>query len=384
MGHAQLAQELQRAAQVVRTLLGYFAGLGRDFEPVMGVGHRDAGGQRIDPGQIDDGHDAGVFEVDGVRVLAAPAERDLAEHAQRWPVFEGVADHVRQKQAVALGVLHHLLAQAVEQFGLAVDGAQVKKHAGQHQRLGFGAVHPLAEILGPDPARLAPGVGHGHHVARAVDVAALGQAVANKCAERLEVRAVRRLVKGIVQDQTVVLVRFGGLFVARLAAGGDPDIVNRGRPQLRLGQVDQPGGEGIGDGGDDVAGAVGAGVGGGQMLLQLFDPCADVFQAIERGLFVDVARQIDGRGAVLLGQVGGGDHAQNVVAFHHGHVVDVVARHQQQGFKGRAVGAQRHGRQRGDVGDGAGDVQVERHHTVAQVAVGDQAKQQVLFDQQHG
>ena len=80
----------------------------------MGVGHGDAGGQRIDPGQIDDRHDAGVFEVNRVRVVAALAQRDLAKHAQRRPVLEGVADHVRQKQAVAFGVLHHLLAQSVE------------------------------------------------------------------------------------------------------------------------------------------------------------------------------------------------------------------------------------------------------------------------------
>ncbi|MDT4889784.1 hypothetical protein FQZ97_1265340 [compost metagenome] len=82
-----------------------------------------------------------------------------------------------------------------------------------------------------------------------------------------------------------------------------------------------------------MAGVVGRGVGSGQALLQCTNLGAGALQAIDRRLFVDVAGQVHGRGAVLLCQVGRGDHAGDALSIEHGHMMDVVARHQQQGVE---------------------------------------------------
>ena len=43
---------------------------------------------------------------------------------------------------------------SIQQFAVAVDGAQIKKHAGQHQRLAVGRFHPFAKVLRPARTRL--------------------------------------------------------------------------------------------------------------------------------------------------------------------------------------------------------------------------------------
>jgi hypothetical protein len=95
------------------------------------------------------------------------------------------------------------------------------------------------------------------------------------------------------------------------------------------------------------------------------------------------AGQVHRRVALLLGEVGVGDHAHHAGGPHHRHMVDVVARHHQQRVEGVAVDVQRHGRQRGDFHQRPLAVQAGGQHPVAQVAVGDQAEQGSVSIQQH-
>ncbi len=73
-----------------------------------------------------------------------------------------------------MGALHHLGAQGGAELGLAIDEALVEKNAGEHERLGLGELDPAVKILAPLLQRLAPLVGHGHHLAGAMHVAAVG------------------------------------------------------------------------------------------------------------------------------------------------------------------------------------------------------------------
>ena len=349
----------------------------------MGVDRGVAGGQGVDAGQVHDGHHAGVLEVHRALVFAAANGGNTLEQAQRRLVLEGVAGHVGQEKGVAAGGVQHVAPQVVEQVRLAVDGTQVKKDAGQHQRRRIGHAGPLVEILGPAPLRLAPLIGHGHHLAGAIDVATGVQTVANEAGQCLEVGAVLCLVVGVVEHHAVVLVGLGRLFAARLRTSRHPHVVHRRRPELGLAQLQQADRDGVGDGGDDVTGAVGAGFGTGQAALQPGHLAAGRLQAFDGGLLVDVAGQVDRRGAVLLGQVGGGDHAHDAGAVEHRHVVDVVPRHQQQGIEGRVADIDGHRCQGGDVGHRPVGVEAGGDHAVAQVAVGHHAEQVFLLDDQH-
>ena len=147
-----------------------------------------------------------MLEVDGVGVVATTGQGDVAKHAQRRRVLECIARHMCQKQAVALGFGQYACAQFVQQGRFAMNGALIKKHARQHQRLGVRRVDPAVKVLLPLGQWLAPGVGHGHHVARAVDVAAGIQAIADAFGQLLEVIAMLGWVEAVRQDQAVVLV----------------------------------------------------------------------------------------------------------------------------------------------------------------------------------
>ncbi len=87
---------------------------------------------------------------------------------------------------------------------------------------------------------------------------------------------------------------------------------------------------------------------------------------------------------MLFGQIGRGDHAGDALAVKHRHMMDVVARHEQQGVERRIVQVHEERRQRGDVHDRSLRVQPCCNHAVAQVAVGDQPEEMVLFQDQDG
>ena len=86
----------------------------------------------------------------------------------------------------------------------------------------------------------------------------------------------------------------------------------------------------------------------------------------------------------MAAEVGGRHHAGHAGAVQHGHVVDVLARHQHHGFQHRLVLLQCQRRQRGDVGHGPRRVDAGSQHAGAQVAVGHQAEQLVALRQQDG
>jgi hypothetical protein len=129
--------------------------------------------------------------------------------------------------------------------------------------------------------------------------------------------------------------------------------------------------------------AVGSGPRSREAALQVAHLAGAAHQPFQRLLGVDAACQVHRRGAVVLGQVAGGDHAHHLAVVHHRHVVDVVAGHQQHGVEGRCGRCDAHRRQGGDVHHRAFDVQALRHHPAAQITVGDQAEQVILLPDQH-
>ena len=219
-----------------------------------------------------------VFQIDRPRLLAAVAAGDLAKQVQWRAQLVWIVHHMRQKQAFLGRMRHHVLAQCLKQFKLTVNRAQIKKNRDQHQSLGFGVFCPALKIPTPNMQRLAPLVGHGHHLTRAVDEATGCQAVADPTSQGLEMVAVQAGLIGVVQHHAVVLVRFGGLFTTPLRASRHPDIGHGWGADFRLGQCNQATGQCIGDGRDDVTGVVGAGVGGTQVVLQALDLPTDAHQ----------------------------------------------------------------------------------------------------------
>jgi len=336
-------------AVLARALLGDLAAARRHGQPVMGVHLCMAARQRVHAREVDDGHDTAVLQVDRVLEVVMPHRGQAAEQRQRWPVLQRDAHQVGEKDAVATRGLQHLVAQRVEQSGLAVDAALVEEDTGQHQRLGVGLIGPAPKVIGPAPARLAPGVGPRHHLARAVDVAAGVQAVVDEARQGLEVGAVHDRVEAVVDDKAVVLVAPCGLLAARLRARGDPGVVHRRWAQGLLGQREEARSDGVGDGGDDTARGVGAGVRGGECALQLAHPRRGLRQTRHVRLLEDLARQVHSRGRVALHHVGGRHHADHALPVQHRYVVDVVPRHHHQGFEGGLGHVHRQGRDRGDL-----------------------------------
>jgi hypothetical protein len=70
------------------------------------------------------------------------------------------------------------------------------------------------------------------------------------------------------------------------------------------------------------------------------------------------------------------------LAVQHGHVVDVVARHQQQRVEMRGGEVDAQWRERGDLHHRTGRIQARGQRPVAQVPVGDQAEQVLVLEQQ--
>jgi len=243
-------------------------------------------------------------------------------------------------------------------------------------------IDPSAKVLAPLAQRLPPFVGHGHHLAGAVHIAAGVQPVAHKLGQCLEVVAVLLFVVGVVQNHAVVLVGLGRLLVAPLRTGGHPGVVNGRWPQLEFTQLQQARCQRIGDGRHDMPGAVSTGLGSGQTALQLFDASAGLDQPLYRCLLVNGPRQIHRRVALLFGQIGVGDHAGHGIAIHDWHMMDVVPCHHQQGVKRVALDVDREWGQGRDVHDGLCRVQPGGHHPVAQVAVCHQAKQRAVLNNQ--
>ncbi len=79
---------------------------------------------------------------------------------------------------------------------------------------------------------------------------------------------VRKMIRIAKAYRITSIAGLGSLLAASLRARGRPHVVHRRRAQVRLGHVAEARGQRVGDGGDDVAGVAGAGVGGGQVLLQ--------------------------------------------------------------------------------------------------------------------
>ena len=338
----------------------------------------------MQPRQVDDGGQAAHLQVDQIAAVALARGADLAEKADRRPHLQRVRGQVGQEQAVAARGLEHLAAQPFQQRGIAVHGAQVEEHAGEHQRLGLGRAGPAPEQAAPGGDRLPPGVGARHHLARAVDVAAGVEPVVDEAGEFAEVAAVRAGVVAVGHDQGVVLVGARGLLLPGLAAGRHPHIGHGRRAERRLGQLQQPDGGGIGDGRHHLARGAGAGVGGHQVAQQLGHGLHAAGQAGHVLLAVQRGGQVHGRAGQALLQVGVRDEADGLVAIEHRHVVDAVAGHGQQRLEGRRVGLRHLQPGRGDGLHRQGRVGADGEHAVAQVAVGGDAAQPAAgVDQQH-
>lgn len=117
--------------------------------------------------------------------------------------------------------------------------------------------------------------------------------------------------------------------------------------------------------------------------MQFAHARADALEALDIILAVDLARHEDGRRARMPVDVGRGDHADDLFAIHHRHMVNVPARHQQQRVEARRahvdrerLGGRNADHRRIDVEPGGDDA-------VAQITVGDDADEPPRLDDQH-
>jgi hypothetical protein len=55
-----------------------------------------------------------MLDIEGMVVIAAADEHEVAEEAERRTVFEGVGDHVGDKDPVGARVLQHVLVELPE------------------------------------------------------------------------------------------------------------------------------------------------------------------------------------------------------------------------------------------------------------------------------
>ncbi len=84
VGDAKAGHELESVTQVARTGLRQFAQLRCFFDAITGVDFEQAGLQGADAGQVDDGRDGMVFQVNRTGVRATVAAIKLAFSAIPW------------------------------------------------------------------------------------------------------------------------------------------------------------------------------------------------------------------------------------------------------------------------------------------------------------
>ncbi|MPL84631.1 hypothetical protein SDC9_30596 [bioreactor metagenome] len=344
-------------------------------QPGPGVDLGDPALQRIDTGEVGHRHHAVVLEVDVIAMLARADRGEAAQQTERRRVLERIGDHMGDEDRVLRRDLQCLGLQRAEQpCRRAADRAQVEHHRGEHLRLGIRDVDPAQEIVAPDTRRLTPARVRGHHVARAIDIAAGVQPVRDDLRERTEIGAV---VPGraVVIDQAIVLIADAGLLLPALAAAGEPQIGHRRAAEFGLGHHQQPAGDGIGNVGDEARHHLVALVAADQLHQQLRDACGHRHHLLDRGRGDHVADQHRRADRLEPGQVGLGDHPDETPVLGDRQVADAALEHDVQDVRAKRRGRQRDRIRRHHLTHRGRRIAPLGQHLVRQVAHGDDAEQ---------
>ena len=179
--------------------------------------------------------------------------------------------------------------------------------------------------------------------------------------------------KPVVQDHGVVLVRHYQLLISGHGTQGHEAVGNRGWAELFLAQLKQPLGKAAPDSGHGTADHVGIGVFVHHPDETVAHIPADLLQAFNILLVVDIADQVKAALALVFHNVGEGDHAPHLVPIHHRKVVHIVVKHGEHGFEDEGVRADGDQVLRHDVTDGCLRGQGFAERTGTQIPVGNDA-----------
>ena len=96
-------------------------------EAVEGVRGVDPVPQRVEPREVDDGHQ-GFFEAERLRAVAGRGRLEVARPRERRLVEQGVLREVQEEQRVLLHLVEDPGAQVAGELLFAVHAAEVEEH----------------------------------------------------------------------------------------------------------------------------------------------------------------------------------------------------------------------------------------------------------------
>ena len=262
--------------------------------------------------------------------------------------------------------------------------SHVEEDARLEDRVGHGLGEPGRELLPPVLQAQPPARVGRHDVPGAGRIAALDEPGTHPPRELLEPGevGVGRLV---ADDDRVVLVRGESLLEARPGAQGHPGVGHRRPAQLGLGERDESPLDRVTDRGDDPADVVGAGVLPDEGLDDGGQAGTHGGDALDVGLLLDVADDVDGAGLDHPHEVGGRHDADRPVVLEDWQVVDVAPHHLEEDLEGEGVGVAHERPCRHHLLDRTVGTESDREHSIAQVTVGDDPGERLaVHDEQRG
>lgn len=190
---------------------------------------------------------------------------------------------------------------------------------------------------------------------------------------------------GVVEDQGVVLIGRERLLHPGAGAEGHPAVGHGSGPEPVGRQREHAGLDGIADRGDDPADVCRARVLAHQRGDDRRQSCGDLGHSRCGGLLGDITREVDRIGALEPHQVGGRDDTDDPIALDQRQVVNRARDHFQQGLEGQPIGAGGDRIWGHDARKRPARVHPCREHAIAQVAIGDDARESVtIHDQERG
>src|SRR6056297_3065339 len=181
-----VGDEFQRMDEVVGIAGGDQPGVGRGLEAFFGMNHLQRAYERANPSQVDNGNHAALFQVESSGLFAAVFLDELAEQADRRLVAKRLAGQEAAKDLAVARLRQQFAMKPLGQFVAAGYRAHVEEYRRLHHRLRRRLADPAVETPPPLAESHSP-FALGHHAARAENVAAGVQAVANAGGQALEV-----------------------------------------------------------------------------------------------------------------------------------------------------------------------------------------------------
>jgi len=389
---AHHGDELERVVQILPAAQRQDGGVDDVLQALEGVDRRRTDRQRMHTDQVGQRRGAAALDVDDARVAAVGLDHEILEKTQRRRSQQRVARHAGEEARVALRLARNEFAQLRRPLHPPPHAIEVEEDAGVEERLWRRPLDPVGKRALPHAQGLAPFLVGRHHAATAIAVAAARQPVADEGGERLEIDVVTDGVETVVEHQRVVLVGDDELLLPRHRPERKEAVRHRRRTELGLGQLQQALLEAAPDRGHCAAHHVRAGI------LTQHSHEAGAHVRHQRGEFVHRLRTEDAPdheqavARLIANDVRQGDDAERTLVLHHRQVMHVVPQHRQHGFEHQLVVGHSDHVCGHDVGHWNVVSKAWRKQTGAQVAVGEDARQQgqlghvrvVVDDQQRG